>query len=686
MVRRWVLALLAALLIPAACCLGEAADAGEDEWTVMFYLCGSDLESRYSYASGNLGEIAACKQPENVLTQMIDPEDPLLKEVFFEEPGKVNVLIETGGAKAWHAEAQGMEILPDRLQRWEYHPRTGDQERGTFECLGEEALRSMAEADTLADFIRWSVQTRPAKKYALVLWDHGGGSKTGIFIDELFNNQVMYLDQLKQALASGGVRFETVLFDACLMANLETACAIQDSADYMVASEEVVAGKGTAISGWLQQLYWLPNCDGELLGRWICDMTQTKYANEDDAQSRELLTWSVIDLSKIDVVAKQFDAVFLLMGYAFERYPEMMSRFARSIYRADAFGTGVENMYDLSGVFYRELYNSTVDINSRKKLMDAIRDAVVYNVRGDGRTGARGLSFCYASDFYPEELEIYARNCPSLHYLAMLDAISPWTAPDWVYETVDRLPGIEELEGYQIEVERKLYEDGTPAFSVPEEDKKNVGGVFYRLYRISEKTGETVSMGIAPAYYDKKEDIYRAYDLWLWPAIDGVLCEMDVMGFPKDDTYDCLFNIPILIDGQVWNLRSSYVASLDAYVVHGLWEGFNSESEIFNRNVKALSQMAGREFRLLYEIERKNGAAGEKYETSDTLTMYRSLSVEEISLPEGTYFMEYVIYDNFMRFVTLEKVQIDWNGQRIKVNTEDWKGSTLLNLAMYYEE
>ena len=36
-----------------------------------------------------------------------------------------------------------------------------------------------------------------------MLWDHSGGVKTGLFIDELFDNDVMYLYELRQALGCG---------------------------------------------------------------------------------------------------------------------------------------------------------------------------------------------------------------------------------------------------------------------------------------------------------------------------------------------------------------------------------------------------------------------------------------------------------------------------------------------------
>ena len=65
------------------------------------------------------------------------------------------------------------------------------------------------------------------------------------------------------------------------------------------------------------------------------------------------------------------------------------------------------------------------------------------------------------------------------------------------------------------------------------------------------------------------------------------------------ETYDSLINIPIQINGQVWNLRCGFSGKNMHYDVYGLWEGFDSQGKMFNRNVKSLAQFAGQEFRLL---------------------------------------------------------------------------------------
>ena len=77
---------------------GGTDEADMAEWTVMWYLCGTDLESAGGMASVNL--------------EMISKTIP---------DSKVNLLIETGGAKSWQAEEKvGIDIASDRLQRWRY--------------------------------------------------------------------------------------------------------------------------------------------------------------------------------------------------------------------------------------------------------------------------------------------------------------------------------------------------------------------------------------------------------------------------------------------------------------------------------------------------------------------------------------------------------------------------------------
>ena len=91
----------------------------------------------------------------------------------------------------------------------------------------------------------------------------------------------------------------------------------------MIASEEVVTGEGTAINFWLKELCNRPEMDGMKLGRIICDSAQEKCADLGDEQGAQLLTWSVIDLKKIDEVADYMEELFRTTANIYTEAPEL---------------------------------------------------------------------------------------------------------------------------------------------------------------------------------------------------------------------------------------------------------------------------------------------------------------------------------------------------------------------------
>ena len=688
MSRRWLfrMMLLAAVCLAPLVCFAEADEA---EWTVLFYVCGSDLETKYSCATENLKEMAGCEKPVNNILSIVEQYGGTEKQLAIAMPGQVNVLIMTGGTKTWHAGELGIDIASNRLQTWKFEPREQGEERGTFRLERDLPLQNMAGKETLADYIRWGKENYPAKKYALVMWGHGGGSRTGILTDELFFGDIMRLDQLHDALEEGGVTFEMVLFDACMMANMETAWAIRENAKWMTASEELVAGKGSAVGEWLQQLYYVPDCDGKWLGRWICDMTQIKYADNDDQMARELMTWSVIDLSRIEGLVEKFDMIYRDFAYAYLSFPLIAAGHGSAVLHSESYGTPEDNMFDLAGIMFQDSYRKTADAKLQWIFQNAMTGVVDYCVRGSGRPKARGLSFCYPTNSSAKELDIYAMNCPSPHYLVFLDAISPWTAPDWLYEQVDPLPEMSTLDAYQVGITKEVFQDGTPAFSVREGNEMMVGAVRYRLYRKDEKTGHILSLGEAPAYYDKKTDpehpVYRVYELQYWPALNKIHCEVDMLNEPRDGVYDILFNIPIRLGTETMYLRCAYRQATNRYEVYGVWDGYDANSALMNRNVEPLSQYAGQDFSLLYRIETEKKNAKTKYEPSETMKMYRALNVEEEILPPGTYYLDYVVYDVFRRPMAMERAEMIWDGESFRMPEGSWGGEQALNTDAYYE-
>ena len=173
---------------------------GKDTVTLMLYLCGTDLESRSSMATLDLQEMIDAKLSD-----------------------KVNLIVYTGGCKQWKNNA----VSSKNNQIWQV------TDEGLV-CLEENlGSPSMTNPDTLSSFIQWCSANYPANRNALIFWDHGGGSVSGFGYDEKNTRSgSMNLAGIDEALTDGGVKFDFVGFDACLMATTENALMLTKYADY----------------------------------------------------------------------------------------------------------------------------------------------------------------------------------------------------------------------------------------------------------------------------------------------------------------------------------------------------------------------------------------------------------------------------------------------------------------------
>lgn len=146
----------------------------------------------------------------------------------------------------------------------------------------------MADPATLVDFVTWAMKTYPAKKYALILSDHGMGWPGGITDPtgtksgnssvplEAAMSDMLYLNEIDGALQqireqTGLDKFELIGLDACLMAHLEVFSALEPHARYAVASQETEPALGWAYAGFLSKLVAKPSMNGGELSQDIVD-------------------------------------------------------------------------------------------------------------------------------------------------------------------------------------------------------------------------------------------------------------------------------------------------------------------------------------------------------------------------------------------------------------------------------
>ena len=214
--------------------------------------------------------------------------------------------------------------------------------------------------------------------------------------------------------------------------------------------------------------------------------------------------------------------------------------------------------------------------------------------------------------------------------------------------------------------------------------------VAYVLYQLDEESGEVRRLGqdiCDNVEFGKDVQVYCMDDMGNWPALEGVLCDIEVVN-NRDDFM--AYNIPAQIGDAVYNIRAVYLydsALLEQaaeelsdelnqdeepqmlrfdykghYEVMGMWEGFAGGDNMSNSNIVGFSSMEGREFQLLYPLS--EGDDGRlSYARSEDMTMYRGMEMEEIPLPAGVYYVAYGVEDVFGRLYIADPVRLNWDGE-----------------------
>ena len=338
----------------------ETAMANDGSWTIFVYLCGTDLESEYGAATGDVEEMCAAASSD-----------------------KVRFVIQTGGTQNWQnnfaTSGSGRYLVQDN----------------DVVTLDEFDARNMGDPATLADFLNWGVQEYPAEHMGVILWNHGGGSISGVCFDELNDSDSLSVRELDSALLTVFEnmtdRFEFIGFDACLMGTVETANILASYARYMIGSQETEPGNGwdyTVIGNYLAQN---PGANGAELGEVIADGFYESCRQTGEEQDATL---SVIELDKINAVVEAFN-VFAKGMYEATEDTTVLTNVIRNIETADNFGgnnrsEGYTNMVDLSG-----LANACGDYADASEVVAAVEAAVVYNKVGSTHSGCCGLSIYY---------------------------------------------------------------------------------------------------------------------------------------------------------------------------------------------------------------------------------------------------------------------------------------------------
>ena len=610
--------------------LGAGNDS--DTWTVLMYLCGSDLESTPArrgggQATNNLVELSKAKLGANV-----------------------NFVVETGGAKAW----QNDVVNPRYLSRYLIKD-------GKMALQDQQASASMAKESTFADFLSWGVSNFPADRYMVVIWDHGGGSITGVCQDDLYpydnkgQADSLTLPEMRNAMQKAGVKFDVVGFDTCLMATVETAQILSPYANYMVASEESEPGAGWDYKAWPSWLAAHPGTSGADLGTIIC---QTYYDKCASYRQQGMATLSVIDLSKVGKVSQAFQDASDDIALATVE-PTSLRRLQQGAKSAERYGDSgffSMNMVDLADLMTK---TSAVVGSDAKAVIQAINEAIVYEVHGRNRASAKGLSVYYPIQIMDRrDFARYAEvtdNTPYLQFLAVMFGVYDnyqWNKFD-NYVSLHGEPVADK--DVKIKYKQGLNNSGHVQLDITQ-GADQVAHVAYEMYVYLDQLGILCYLGSdndLNGSYEKGTFVENFQDDWL--TIDGhyvsaSLCEVG-------DGYN-LYYIPILLNDEQTGLIVEYEFSTNEYNVLCVWDEANQATGMAGKTGRLLEE--GDKVQFLFPAENAKTGINDVIPL-ETMTWHEDAKVVYEKLGDGNFAFRYEITD-----VLGNKIDTDLVYQRYK--------------------
>ena len=276
------------------------------------------------------------------------------------------------------------------------------------ESIGE---ADMGNPQTLVDFVSWAIQKYPAKKYILIMSDHGAGWANGF--SDLSSGNTLSLPEITNSIAQvqqamGGQKFEIIGFDACLMGMIEVYGSLYPYSNYMIASEEVIPATGWSYTAWLQRLAQNPAVSGREASEYIVStyivedtaLTMTRPAAE-ITQIEADTTLSAIDSARVPELLSAMNQFIATLANVDQEWVAQGRQYTRSYY--SVFDESLPSPFiDLMN--FAEIMATTNDpaiVQANEQLRIAAGNAIVAEKHGSGMAGSYGISIHFPiSDIY----------------------------------------------------------------------------------------------------------------------------------------------------------------------------------------------------------------------------------------------------------------------------------------------
>ncbi len=323
--------------------VGHSVNDDSKSRTIMIYMVGSDLESKSKQGTYSISDIDESRV----------------------DLAHNNVLLMVGGSKKWHNFVNSNEIGIYVLTS------------SGFSKMESLSVKSMGDSDVLLEFLNYSYENYPAKKYDMIFWNHGLGA-AGVEQDELTNDYLSIID-LDEAFGKSpfkDTKLELTLFYNCLEANLHIANIMSKYSDYMIGSEEVLY-----LSKVLNRLSFLgditPVDDAYMIARRFIDQSDSVVNAYNSTHANSIdSTLSFLDLTKVNKLNNAVNKFISSINLESDYYK--IANIRKNLF---TYGRTRANEYDTVDLY--EMVSAFIPIsndkNAAREVLDAINEVVLYN-------------------------------------------------------------------------------------------------------------------------------------------------------------------------------------------------------------------------------------------------------------------------------------------------------------------
>ena len=338
--------------------------------TIMLYVAPSDLESEKGIASADIASIDYQNLSDDV-----------------------NVVMMLGGTKRWGLN----EVNSSETSIYELNSLG-------IKKVNQHVLENMADSENFMYFLNYVYDNYKTDEYILMLYGHGF-AVGGALIDEIVQNDILEVREIQEGIkmSSFGTmnkKFEMVIFRSCLNGTLEIANSMKDYARYLVASEEVSYG-----SSEFPAFEFINSINSESTSVGIGESWINNYMDDMDIINEAFttyyntqlnVTYSMIDLSKIDAVVDSLDVLSrdLVATANMDIYEYYNIRKSMPQYAYDMPEYDMIDAYDFADKFSK--FNST----AAERLKTSIEEAVIINKSNNDYSHGLSLYFPYNSKYF----------------------------------------------------------------------------------------------------------------------------------------------------------------------------------------------------------------------------------------------------------------------------------------------